>query len=348
MELDLLRFGAAAAVLCYHFAPRLVGLFGSAVPAAFVSASRFGYLGVDLFFMISGFVIAMSASGRTARSFLIHRVIRLYPSFWFAVVATTIVTAWLTPTERPTVFQFVANLSMLPGYLGAPLIDDVYWTLGVEWKFYAIVALILAVRFRERFDLIALLWIAMTGVVIAGFRPGWLRAMLMYPYGPEFAVGMLAFSILKSGASTKRVTGALIGIAGSAFLSRARANGFIPDVQPTDLNVVSTLVIALGGMLLAVSIAGPRLRRSELIIALGSLTYPVYLLHSGVGQRLLEHWVPTNSVAMNAVLSLLMLGALCLLVSELIERRLVPRVASAEITRRISGESARGKPETAR
>lgn len=88
--LDGMRFCAAMVVLLFHFAfrswtsadiPTVVnyGLLGD--------ISKYGYLGVDLFFMISGFVILMSAEGRTATAFVRSRAIRLYPAYWFSVPA---------------------------------------------------------------------------------------------------------------------------------------------------------------------------------------------------------------------------------------------------------------------
>ena len=82
-ELDLLRFFAAMAVVLYHYLFR--GQQGDYIPVRFTNLedyAQYGYLGVNLFFMISGFVISLSAESRTARQFVISRVVRLYPAFW--------------------------------------------------------------------------------------------------------------------------------------------------------------------------------------------------------------------------------------------------------------------------
>src|SRR5688572_28370593 len=80
--LDLLRFLAAAAVMLYHY-----GFRGSAGADRYLEfrfdalgpVCRYGYLGVPLFFMISGFVILMSAVGKSPREFVATRAARLYP-----------------------------------------------------------------------------------------------------------------------------------------------------------------------------------------------------------------------------------------------------------------------------
>ena len=83
--LDLLRAVAVLAVVLFHYAFRGAAADGfthiswaDAAPFA-----KYGYLGVQLFFVISGFVIAYSADGRTATAFAIARVSRIYPGFVF-------------------------------------------------------------------------------------------------------------------------------------------------------------------------------------------------------------------------------------------------------------------------
>ena len=89
-EIDLLRFFAALAVVFFHYSFR-----GYAADAMSImpypllaSLSKYGYLGVELFFMISGFVILMTAANGSLRSFAISRIVRLYPAFWACCTVT--------------------------------------------------------------------------------------------------------------------------------------------------------------------------------------------------------------------------------------------------------------------
>src|SRR5882762_2012270 len=84
--LDLLRLAAVLAVVLYHF-----GFWGpahqTAIPSM-ASFAKYGFLGVPVFFIISGFVIAYSAEGRTATGFAIARFSRIYPTFVFCMTLT--------------------------------------------------------------------------------------------------------------------------------------------------------------------------------------------------------------------------------------------------------------------
>ncbi|MFD6812242.1 acyltransferase family protein, partial [Streptomyces anthocyanicus] len=86
--LDGLRLGAALMVVAFHYTALGAEAWDRPAWTVFPEVSRFtsyGYLGVQLFFVISGFVICMSAWGRPLKAFFVSRVIRLYPAYWFAV-----------------------------------------------------------------------------------------------------------------------------------------------------------------------------------------------------------------------------------------------------------------------
>ena len=92
--LDLLRMIAVLAVIAFHFGYRGPATFtgaGVALPDI-ANLAKYGYLGVQLFFVISGFVIAYSAEGRTSTAFAIARVARIYPGFLFCMTATFLAT----------------------------------------------------------------------------------------------------------------------------------------------------------------------------------------------------------------------------------------------------------------
>jgi peptidoglycan/LPS O-acetylase OafA/YrhL len=113
--LDLLRLGAVAAVVFYHY-----GFWGPSshdVPQValpwMASFAQYGFLGVPVFFIISGFVIAYSAEGRTATGFAIARFSRIYPTFLFCMTLTFLAILTLGSPHFDTTFaQWCANSSL--------------------------------------------------------------------------------------------------------------------------------------------------------------------------------------------------------------------------------------------
>ena len=92
--LDLLRLVAVAAVVLYHYGfwgPASNGVPQVALPYL-ASYAQYGFLGVPIFFTISGFVIAYSAEGRTAGEFAIARFSRIYPAFVVCMTITFLTT----------------------------------------------------------------------------------------------------------------------------------------------------------------------------------------------------------------------------------------------------------------
>ncbi|RZJ93005.1 MAG: acyltransferase, partial [Hymenobacter sp.] len=98
-EIDLLRFVAAAAVVLYHFAYR--GYHADHLsPVDYPvlgQVCKYGYLGVELFFLISGYVILHSAQGKSLGQFFVSRVQRLYPAYWVACTLCFVVVRLFRP-----------------------------------------------------------------------------------------------------------------------------------------------------------------------------------------------------------------------------------------------------------
>ena len=103
---------------------------------------KFGYLGVNFFFMLSGFVIMASAHNRSAIKFGLLRALRLYPAF-LSCLLITLVVLYLCGNELPSLVAIVLNGLILNDYFGVPNIDGVYWTLQAELKFYGCVFLLI-------------------------------------------------------------------------------------------------------------------------------------------------------------------------------------------------------------
>lgn len=150
--LDALRLLAALAVALYHYTT-FWAVDGTHSPAHYLpSASRvtvYGFLGVEVFFMISGFVIGMSSWGKRLGDYAASRVARLYPAYWVCIAITLALTTllpvkggWIPVYDSFTWVDIGLNLTMLQHPLGAPSVDNVYWTLWTELRFYLLWALV--------------------------------------------------------------------------------------------------------------------------------------------------------------------------------------------------------------
>ena len=116
-ELDLLRFIAAFMVVMFHYGFRGHAADGYSLLSlpTYATVSKYGYLGVELFFMISGFVILMTASSGSLKKFVISRIVRLYPAFW-ACCTITFIAILIVGDKRftATFGQYLINLTTSP------------------------------------------------------------------------------------------------------------------------------------------------------------------------------------------------------------------------------------------
>jgi len=152
-ELDCLRGIAATMVMIFHFTlghPNLQVL-------------GLGLTGVELFFVISGFVIFLTIE-RTAsyKSFLLSRFARLYPAYWVCVTLTTaciILWSWLVkvPIHFPHLTDYLVNITMFQYYTSVKSIDGVYWTLAVEMLFYFFILLIYLFKLIRKIEFVGFL-----------------------------------------------------------------------------------------------------------------------------------------------------------------------------------------------
>lgn len=262
-ELDALRLIAAIAVVFYH----LTYYKNSSLFPEVDWLTRYGYLGVELFFMISGFVILWSTQGRTAWQFGVSRFARLYPLFWIAMLLTSLVVT-VTP------MQFIANATMIAGYLGQEYIDGVYWTLQVELKFYVLIGLLLLFKQGQRLEA----WIAgwTLASIMAEFLPI-LRSIVIYPYSPLFIGGGICFLIRSKGLSFTRMIMYLAALFLAVKHAGPLATGFVSDAGV----VPAVLTTGIFAVMFALAVGRVPLRCSP---ALAAMTYPLYLVHNMIGR----------------------------------------------------------------
>ncbi|MGI4863234.1 MAG: acyltransferase family protein [Janthinobacterium lividum] len=346
-ELDLLRFVAALSVLLFHYTYQgyTTGTYRLPAFGALSQVTRYGYLGVQLFFLISGYVVLLSAQGKTVGQLAVSRVVRLYPAFWAACTLTFVVArGWGQAASgafaglRVGVLQYVANLTMLSSFLNTNYIDGVYWSLTVELIFYFLVSLLLAYGLLQRLDLFISLWLGF--VVLAGLRiaaPNTLFSALLFPdYAPYFAAGMLFYLLQQPQGRTWRRYTLLM----AAYLLAVRSNilqasevsaPFRADTKP---GVIAGIITVFFGCFYLIAIRKINLHRHAWLTWLGALTYPLYLLHRNIGLIVFYHFGQSaNKYLVLSGLIILML-ATAYAIHVLIEKPL-GNVLKAYLTKRL-------------
>lgn len=322
-EVDLLRFIAASSVVIYHltYLPRLQGKVSTIAFGGLQDISRFGYLGVNLFFIISGFVILWSSHGRTPAEFVASRIARLYPSLWICVLLTSAVLAAAGRTAEVSPRIIALNLTMVPGILGAPYVDGVYWTLFVELKFYVLVFAVLLLRLMDRIEMVLAFWLACCAAGALGLTPHWVDSLAMAPFGPYFISGCIIYMIRSRGASVVRVAALALSCVLGTLVAIDQQEGFMKSTTPGSAAVVVCAIIAFHAIFLAVALRPRILPDSRVWYLLGTLTYPLYLLHNQIGKVVLGVALQFSTLWGALAIALIVIYALAWVVAAVSERR---------------------------
>lgn len=294
-EIDLLRFFAALSVVFYHYAFRGHAADGLSVMPypALAPFAQYGFLGVHLFFMISGFVILMTASRGGVTDFIISRAVRLYPAFWVSCTLTFLaILAFGNGRFSASWPQYLANMTLVGNFLNIKPIDGVYWSLIVELRFYALVFVVLALRQIGRTQLILTLWLA-ASVALQFLPSGKLQTLLVSDYAALFIAGATAYLIHAQGPSLGRLS--LFG--GAWLLALYQANLEIGALErhfsiPFSLPAVDGIICLFFVILLGIAFRLSGWFGRQRWLLAGAVTYPLYLLHQNLGYMLFNAAYP--------------------------------------------------------
>jgi len=290
-ELDILRFLAALAVLLYHYTFAGTRTYGTP-EFSMDKVLRYGYLGVDAFFMISGYVVLLSSMHKSPRYFLVSRIVRLYPAFWVCCLLTFFI-LYFGKISLPGIpgvnFKLLAyNLTMLQGFFGKPDLNGVFWTLTYEIGFYFIILLIAAFKLWKNLLLIILLWLSYTFIAGPNTANNAFYFLLIPKFSCSFIAGMLFYLLRIKYAPALKIYLLLV----FCFILNIKhdmvfvqnMNDFYHD--PTAYRNAIMILIVSGFYLFFLLSANGKLSSPKLKFTahLGVLTYPLYLLHGfGVG-----------------------------------------------------------------
>ena len=286
-DIQGLRALAVLAVVIFHIAPnRLPG----------------GYLGVDIFFVISGYLIIgficrdVFAEKFNFTDFYVKRIKRLFPALFATVIATSICTYFLLLPEETIVFAksvistllYVSNMFFYTqsDYFAAdlelaPLLHT--WSLSVEEQFYILfpVLLVAIIKFRPRYLQRALITIAIVSLILSEYlvRTDPSLAFFISPtrFWQFIVGGLLALNIHKMGLS--KLTSNIMGVIGMlsliACLFTYHEETVFPGINAILPTLATLLVIWAGSAPSAFS----RLMALPINRFFGNISYSLYLWH---------------------------------------------------------------------
>ncbi|MFI5757506.1 acyltransferase family protein [Streptomyces sp. NPDC051569] len=290
--LDGLRILAALMVCVFHYAGKgqASEVWNGSPKELFPDLSAFatyGSLGVQLFFVISGFVICMSSWGRSLGDFFRSRVSRLYPAYWVAIVLTTAACVALPWVSKPLrLDEVLVNLTMLQQPVGVGRVLGVCWTLWVEARFYLLFALFVVwkgVTYR-RVVIFCCLWTVAGGLARVADTP-LTDEIVMRDHAPFFIGGLALYLIHRYGSDLL-----LWGIVATSWLLGQRyATTALWDPNATNVYlerspyVILLIVTFAFASVAAVALGWLRWANWRWLSVAGALTYPFYLVHEHLG-----------------------------------------------------------------
>lgn len=291
-HLDGLRGLAIALVLSFHAYAGWTGQVPYGAAYADIGVFKFGWLGVELFFLISGFVIFMTLDKTASFGvFLYKRWVRLFPAMLLASALIVATAPWLIerPNGAPTLLGLLPGLSFIePRWWGFALhtkvvpLEGAFWSLYVEFKFYLIAGAVYYLAGRRSlvpvlggmFALSALLWLA---------SAWWQAPALALAYKGCTSLSFNHFGWFACGAAFYRHEQARhAGDPARRWWIAAVALALASALFVRDFAFDAALGAGLIGLVFLLAFVSAPVRRiaqTRLLLWLGFVSYPLYLIH---------------------------------------------------------------------
>jgi len=284
--IQVLRGIASLLVMLFHATKNLSEIKGQSFAFDFFS---FGGAGVDIFFVLSGFIITYTSfkaitHPNQALPFIRRRFIRIFPAYWIIIVLFVIVQL-LLPAFYKTHFEFSFNnilstLFLLPGHT---MVNGVSWTLTYELFFYLLFSLAFVIPKKKwTFSFFAVYAVVIIAVPLSGHNlehgNEWIT-LLTYPMNIEFLMGVIAAIIIPyippRTSLALIIGGAILFLAGGIFSNQGH---FL--LADTYNRVV---LFGLPSFLIICGLVRFELSRQLVVhnvfLLLGEASYSIYLLH---------------------------------------------------------------------
>ena len=317
-ELDGLRGLAALSVVLFHYTN------GSNPYFKEVFFFEFGHYGVELFFIISGFVISLTLQRKkTFLEFWKARFFRLFPIYWVCMTLTFVITSLIGLDYMNRSFtEYILNAPMLSRFIGVKFVDGSYWSLQYELFFYLIMAFIfyfLTKRLSKILLIFGLFTLVQFCINLTDFNTimsnyGGLASTVYFrlygifilEYINLFTMGISLYAVVVEKKSWAWIY-IIIGIIASASIS---LEDFIA-------------MIVIMGVLVSALFLKWKIWRSRTMLWLGSISYVLYLIHMFIGRSVIMYLIDNGFFVYAAIATAtLLILALATILTQFIEKPL--------------------------
>jgi peptidoglycan/LPS O-acetylase OafA/YrhL len=253
-QVDYVRAIASLAVALFHMG-------GKVLPVL-----RYGWLGVEMFFLLSGFIICWAIptdySLRLAGKFILKRIIRIEPPYIISILLILSINFIFVKQYNPDWINVLSHLGYINSFNQMPYLSPVYWTLGIEFQFYLFVALF--------FQLIDKKY-SPTILIILCILPIWINISFigLTTFFPLFALGIILFLF-------KRDT---------INLQLALSYGILITI----ISFYRLGILATSAGLFTVGLLAIQLKVYRVISFFSKISFSLYLTHDIIGSELVVY-----------------------------------------------------------
>ncbi len=262
---------------------------------------RYGNLGVQLFFIVSGFVIVKSLKDKNLKEFAINRFLRLFPLFWILCTVTYIITLTIPYSSTVYFSEYLRSMTMFGdlfnGIVGyTRLIDPSYWTLTVELIFYIGIGVFTYYFSHKKIRYFLGLWLVFSALAfLFGVDHNFYIKLLLVRHASYFVFGgALALIVAEQVKNTfdKYFDWTLLFVS-ATFATYIHPRALEPYyiVNPLDIKIIYAIHIMFFIIIPILVYSSYYIKNTKVISflgVLGGITYPLYLLHQRIGNVIIN------------------------------------------------------------
>lgn len=288
----------------------------------------FGWIGVQVFFVISGFVIAFSSEHASPKSFVVGRVLRLAPVMWISASVCLLITLyWQSMPIVTAIYLYLKSLAFAPF---GPWIAGQIWTLPIEIFFYGVIYLLLLFKKFHRVGFVSLGIAVVSAVywfsISLGFytdSAGRITQLLLLQHGSFFTLGVGFWLVTRRGITPLNTALLFISVLPTWIQIKSSLSWEHPGFGYEEFPIVPYVFWVCSVVFMAatirwnvyfVKVLSPV---RNVVLALGRITYPLYLVHFHVGGAVMiwayqNGWSPELSILTAFAASIAVASAIAL------------------------------------